>query len=505
MNLNRTLSGRRHWLLLTALVVLAGGTTWLAAESKRDEKPSVNIKTDATPLARTQDATLSFNPIVKRVIPSVVKVVTRERAKEMGVDGGLPLDDPAFRQFFGPFFGGPGGQRRILRQPPEMGLGSGIIVSADGYILTNNHVVDDADSVKVTLADGRILTAKVIGKDKKTDVAVIKVEGRDLPAITFADSDDVLVGDRVLAVGNPFGIGQTVTSGIVSATGRSGATGLDYEDFIQTDAAINPGNSGGALVDMQGRLVGLNTAILSRSGGFQGIGFAIPCNLARHVINSLVTTGKVVRGFLGVTIQDLTADLGEQFHLKTAAGAIVSDVIAGSPAAKAGLKSGDVVLEYDGKPVKDSRQLKFAVAATAPGQEAKLNLLRDGKNESVTVKVGELPGEKQLTKAGDSKDNGVLDGVEVADLDAAARNEFEVPGRVHGALVSNVDPSSAAAAAGLAPGDVIQEVNHEAVRSADDAVRLTEHSETPKTLLKLWSHGGTHFLVVDETDSKPSS
>jgi serine protease Do len=309
----------------------------------------------------------------------------------------------------------------------------------------------------------------------------------------------------VLAVGNPFGIGQTVTSGIVSATGRSGATGLDYEDFIQTDAAINPGNSGGALVDMQGRLVGLNTAILSRSGGFQGIGFAIPCNLARHVINSLVTTGKVVRGFLGVTIQDLTADLGEQFHLKTAAGAIVSDVTADSPAAKAGLKSGDVVLEYDGKPVKDSRQLKFAVAATAPGQEAKLNLLRDGKNESVTVKVGELPGEKQLTKAGDSKDNGVLDGVEVADLDAAARNEFEVPARVHGALVSNVDPSSSSAAAGLAPGDVIQEINHQAVRSADDAVRLTEHSDTPKTLLKLWSHGGTHFLVVDETDSKPSS
>jgi serine protease Do len=503
--MNRTLSGRRPWLLWTVLVVLAGGTTWLAAESKRDEKPSVNIKTDATPLARAQDATLSFNPIVKRVIPSVVKVVTRERAKEMGVDGGLPFDDPAFRQFFGPFFGGPGGQRRILRQPPEMGLGSGIIVSADGYILTNNHVVDDADSMKVTLADGRILTAKVVGKDKKTDIAVIKVEARDLPAITFADSDDVLVGDRVLAVGNPFGIGQTVTSGIVSATGRSGATGLDYEDFIQTDAAINPGNSGGALVDMQGRLVGLNTAILSRSGGFQGIGFAIPCNLARHVINSLVTTGKVVRGFLGVTIQDLTADLGEQFHLKTAAGAIVSDVTADSPAAKAGLKSGDVVLEYDGKPVKDSRQLKFAVAATAPGQEAKLNLLRDGKNESVTVKVGELPGEKQLTKAGDSKDNGVLDGVEVADLDAAARNEFEVPARVHGALVSNVDPSSSSAAAGLAPGDVIQEINHQAVRSADDAVRLTEHSDTPKTLLKLWSHGGTHFLVVDETDSKPSS
>jgi serine protease Do len=496
-----------RWLTLTTLALLIGGATWVIAETKSDTraKASVDVKVDASPLPRAQDPTVSFNPIVKRVIPSVVKVVTRERAKELGADSGLPFDDPAFRQFFGPLFGGPGGQRRVLRQPQEVGLGSGVIVSADGYILTNSHVVDDADSVKVTLPDGRILTAKVIGKDKKTDVAVIKVDAHDLPAITFANSDDVLVGDRVLAVGNPFGIGQTVTSGIVSATGRSGATGLDYEDFIQTDAAINPGNSGGALVDMQGRLVGLNTAILSRSGGFQGIGFAIPCNLARHVIDSLVTTGKVVRGFLGVSIQDLTADLGEQFHLKAADGAIVSDVTADSPAAKAGLKSGDVLLEFDGKPVKDSRQLKFSVAATAPGHEAKVKLLRDGKNEEITVKVGEVPGEKQLTKAGDSKDTGVLEGVEVADLDAAARNEFEVPARVHGALVSNVDPSSAAAAAGLAPGDVVQEINHQPVRSADDAVRLTEHSETLKTLLKLWSHGGTHFLVVDETDSKPSS
>jgi serine protease Do len=505
MNMNRFLPGRRSGLLLAALAVLVGGTTWLAAESKRDEKPPVKMKIDTAPLPRAQDPALSFNPIVKQVIPSVVKVVTKERAKEMMADTGLPFDDPAFRQFFGPFFGGNGGQRRILRQPQQVGVGSGVIISADGYILTNTHVVDDADNVKVTLADGRTLTAKVIAKDKKTDIAVIKVEAHDLPAITFADSEDVLVGDRVLAVGNPFGIGQTVTSGIVSATGRSGATGLDYEDFIQTDAAINPGNSGGALVDMQGRLVGLNTAILSRSGGFQGIGFAIPSNLARHVIDSLVTSGKVVRGFLGVTIQDVTADLGEQFHQKEATGAVVSDVNADSPADKAGLKSGDVILEFGGKPVKDSRQLKFAVAATAPGQEVKIKLLRDGKNEEVTVKVGELPGEKQLTKAGDGKDTGVLEGVEVADLDAAARNEFEVPARVHGALVSNVDPSSAAAAAGLAPGDVIQEINHQAVRSADDAVRLTEHTDTSKTLLKLWSHGGTHFLVVDETDNKPSS
>jgi serine protease Do len=487
------------------MAMLAGGTTWVVAESKGDEKLPVNVKVDAAPLPRTEDLALSFNPIVKRVTPSVVKVVTRERAKEMEVNGFSPFDDPAFRQFFGPFFGGPGGGRRVIRQPPQMGLGSGVIVSADGYILTNNHVVDDADKVKVTLGDGRELTAKVIGTDKKSDIAVIKVDAHGLPAITFADSDNVLVGDRVVAVGNPFGIGETVTSGIVSATGRSGDLGLDYEDFIQTDAAINPGNSGGALVDMQGRLIGLNTAILTHSGGFQGIGFAIPSNLARHIMDSLVTTGKVVRGFLGVTIQDVTPDLAEQFHLKASKGVIISDVTPDSPAAKAGLKSNDVVLDYNGKPVPDSRRLKFAVAATEPGHEVKLRLLRDGQEETVAVKVGELPGDKQLTGASGSKDNGVLDGVEVSDLDAASRNEFEVPAHLHGALVTSVDPSSAAAEAGLAPGDVIEEINHQPVHSADDAVRLTEHAESRKTLLKLWSHGATHFLVVDETDSKPTS
>jgi serine protease Do len=507
MNTNRFSFGQHRRLMLALLALLTGGTTWMVAEAKHDEaaKASVNIKVDAAPLPRTGDFALSLNPIVKRVVPSVVKVVTRERAKEMSVEGFSPFDDPNFRQFFGPFFGGPNGQRRVVRQPPQVGLGSGVIVSSDGYILTNNHVVDDADRVRVTLPDGREMTAKVIGTDKKSDIAVIKVDASDLPAVTFANSDDVLVGDRVLAIGNPFGIGQTVTSGIVSATGRSGEMGIDYEDFIQTDAAINPGNSGGALVDMQGRLIGLNTAILSRSGGFQGIGFAIPANLARHVVDSLVSTGHVVRGFLGVRIQNLNSDLAEEFKLKSTSGAVVTDVTPDGPAAKAGLKTDDVILEYNGKPVKDGRSLQFAVAATDPGREAKLGIFRDGKNEAITVKVGEIPGEKQKVGAAAGGDNDVLDGVEVADLDPGARNEFEIPPRVQGALVTNVDPSSAAAEAGLAPGDVILEINHHPVRNADDAVRLTSHSETRKTLLKLWSRGGTHLLVVDETESKPSS
>ncbi len=501
------LPGRRRWLTLAILAMLIGGATWVVAESKIETesgKRSVQITVDNTPLTRSADETLSFSPIVKKVIPSVVKVVTRERAKEIEVNGGVPFDDPMFRQFFGPLFGGQGGQHRVVRQPPEVGLGSGVIVSADGYILTNNHVVDHADSVKVTLSDGREFNAKVIGTDKKTDIAVIKVDATGLPAITFANSGDVEVGDRVLAVGNPFGIGETVTSGIVSAKGRSGALGLAYEDFIQTDAAINPGNSGGALVDMRGRLIGLNTAILSRSGGFQGIGFAIPSNMARHIMDSLVKNGRVVRGFLGVTIQDLSPDLASEFGLKATKGAIVTDVTPDSPASRAGLKRDDVIEEFNGKPIKDSRDLSFAVAATDPGTEASLKLLRDGKEQTVTVKVGEQSGEQKLSNANATGNNSVLNGVEVTDLDAASRNEFDIPARIHGALITQVDPSSASAAAGLAPGDVILEIDHQRVRSADDAVRLTEHAPSRKTLVLVWSHGGTHFVVVDETNDNGS-
>ena len=512
MNTTQFYPARRRWLVPVVAAMLIGGATWLVAESKSAEEhanKSVEVKVDLTPLARTGDSTFSYSPIVKRVMPSVVKVVTRERAKEIEVDGGSPFDDPSLRDFFGPFFGGPRGGRRIIRQPPQVGLGSGVIVSPDGYILTNNHVVDGADKVQVTLADKRELTAKVVGTDKKSDIAVIKVDASDLPALTFASSADVQVGDRVLAVGNPFGLGETVTTGIVSGLGRvmpgDNPGGYNYQDYIQTDAAINPGNSGGALVDMQGRLIGLNTAIYSRDGGFQGIGFAIPSDLARSIMDSLVRTGKVVRGYLGVTIQDLSPDLADQFHLKATKGAIITDVTGDSPAAKAGLKSDDIIEELDGRPVADSRALGFAVAALAPGREVPLKVLRDGKEETITVKIGEQPGDRQLARAdGGEHDNSVLNGVEVTDLDAGSRNEFDVPPRVHGALVTDVDSSSVSAEAGLAPGDVIMEIDHQPVRSADDAVRLTEHAPSRKTLLKLWSRGGIHFLVVDETNDKGS-
>ena len=272
------------------------------------------------------------------------------------------------------------------------GLGSGVIVTKDGYILTNNHVVDNADEVKVTLQDGREFTAKVIGRDPKSDVAVIKIDANGLPVVPMADSDKVEVGDIVLAIGNPFGVGQTVTTGIVSATGRGNLGIEDYEDFIQTDAAINPGNSGGALVDTEGRLIGINTAIFSRTGGNMGIGFAIPSDLARSVMDSLIQYGHVTRGYLGVMIQDLTPALAKEFKLKDSTGALVGDVVPKGPADKAGFKDGDVVLEYNGKKVPDSRRLRLAVGDTKPGTTVPVKILREGASKTLEVTVQQPPG-----------------------------------------------------------------------------------------------------------------
>src|SRR5438477_1172751 len=303
------------------------------------------------------------------------------------------FDDPFFRRFFGSPFDDNGG-RRQPRTFKERSLGSGVIVTKDGYILTNNHVEDGADEIKVARdKDKKQFTAKVIGRDPRTDIAVLKIDAKDLPFITFADSDKIEVGDVVLALGNPFGIGQTVTMGIVSATGRGGMGIEDYEDFIQTDAAINPGNSGGALVDAEGRLVGLNTAILSRSGGSQGVGFAIPANLARSVMDQLIKSGKVERGFLGVGIQDLTPELARQFNVKDTQGALVSSVTPDSPADKAGLKSGDVIVEFNGRAVPDSRHLKLQVAETAPGSSTPVRVMRDGVNKMLSLTVKAMPGE----------------------------------------------------------------------------------------------------------------
>jgi serine protease Do len=459
--------------------------------------PKLNLQEKA--VSPQVKAATSLSPIVKRVSPSVVNIYTTKKVKDM--PRMMPFfDDPFFRQFFGDPWGGQGS---VPQERREQALGSGVIVSEDGYLLTNNHVVDGADDIKVALADEKtVLEAKIVGTDPHTDIAVIKVEGKKLPAIAITDSDNVEVGDFVMAIGNPFGVGQTVTSGIVSGKGRAGMGIVDYEDFIQTDASINPGNSGGALADAEGRLVGINTAILSRSGGNQGVGFAVPSNLARYVMERLITDGKVTRGYLGVMIQPVTEALAKEFKLKDQAGALVGEVTSKSPAEEAGLKNGDVIVEFNGKKVSDSRHLRLMAAQTAPGTKATVKAIRDGEEHTFTVKLGELPAEG-LAKAsrgawrGSSGKGEALKGVEVADLDPHTRRQFDIPSDLRGAVIVSVDADAAAASAGLQPGDVIVEMNRRRVTSADDALEASRQNKGQGVLLRVWRAGGTRYVVID--------
>lgn len=488
-----------------ASVIMAGAlivtTVGLVVGSERPkETPAkaavLNVKLDDQPVTRAGGLATSFAPVVKQVAPSVVQVYSTSRPRPLARGETPGFGEPPFRWFFGP-----PGAMPDLPSPRQQGMGSGVIVTEDGYILTNNHVVDRADEVKVALQDGREFSARIVGKDPKSDIAVLKVQATGLPYITMADSDLIEVGDLVLAIGNPFGIGQTVTMGMISARGRGGL-GLDYEDFIQTDAAINPGNSGGALVDAEGRLIGINTAIISRSGGNQGIGFAIPTNLARYVMESIVNEGRVTRGYLGIIIQDVTPALARKFDLENRQGALVGDVAPKSPAAKAGITDGDIVTEFNGRTVKDSRHLKLLVAQAKPGRAVNMTVIRDGRPKELRVVPDELPGSENIARAGtpDVAEQ-TLNGVVLADLDARARRQFEIPSEVKGALVSRVDPSSAAAEAGLRAGDVILEINRQPVRNAEEAAKLTANSEDRTTLLRVWREGNRHFIVVDESQT----
>ncbi len=424
----------------------------------------------------------SFAPVVEHAAPSVVSIQT---SKTVRIPRGL-----------GDFFGMPGPGGGMERQ---RGLGSGVIVSPDGYILTNRHVVEAADEISIRLADRREFKAKKIGMDPGTDLAVLKIEASGLPVLEFADSDQARVGDIVLAVGNPFGLAQTVTMGIVSGLGRGGMGIVDYENFIQTDASINPGNSGGALVDTAGRLLGINTAIYSRSGGNQGIGFAVPSNLAREVLQSIRKNGRVIRGYLGTVIQPVTPELAEAFKLKDTSGALVADVAPGSPAEKAGLENGDVITQFNGKKVEGPRELRLMVGVLPPGSKVSLKILRDGNEKDLQAELSELP-QKESTISGNDEApaaGSILDGMRLADLDNETREELSAPANLQGALVREVTQDSAAYRAGLRQGAVITEIDRKPVKNATDAGRIAQGVKkgTP-VLVRAWLQGQNRYFTL---------
>jgi serine protease Do len=454
-----------------------------AAEGKPEPLPAIPPEVNQISEA--------FRAVAKRVKPAVVAVGVSQTVREPAAPSG---PDDFFRRFFGEpdENGREGPMRRFQRQ----GLGSGVIIDADGYILTNNHVVAEADEIMVHLADGREFKAKVIGTDPPTDVAVIQIKAERLPVAQLGNSDKVEVGDLVLAIGSPFGLEQTVTFGIISATGRGGVGITDYENFLQTDAAINPGNSGGPLVDMRGQVIGINTAIASRSGGYMGVGFSVPVNLASEVMRRIRETGKVVRGWLGVGIQRLTPELAESLKLKTEEGVLVSQVFEGGPAAKAGLKAGDVALEYDGKPVKTSYDLQSAVAWTKPGTQGTLVVLRDGKRMTLKVEVEERPSRPEMARAEKGGPTEFKDlGIQVSNLTPAEAKRYGYT-KDQGVLIADVDPGSLAAAAGLRRGMLILEVSRQKVGSVAEFRAAMKKADLAKGIPFLVRAGDRETFIV---------
>ena len=450
--------------------------------------------------AQTQQSVITtFAPIVEKVAPSVVTVFTTQTVSR-GLTA-FQFGDDTLRQLFG------GQTPQKQGKETLQGLGSGVIVSPDGYILTANHVVSGADEIMVGLGtDLRKYKAKKVGTDPGTDVALLKIDEKTLPAITFADSDKARAGDIVLAIGNPFGLRETVTMGIISAVGRGGIGIVDYENFIQTDAAINMGNSGGALVDTEGRLLGINSAIFSRSGGNQGIGFAIPANLARDVMQSLREKGRVVRGYIGASVQTLTPELAEAMKLKgQPTGALVGEITPQSPSEKAGMKTGDVITAVNGKKISDSRELRLMIGSMAPGTKVQMEVNREGQSKIVNVELAEMPAgqtdEGAETAPEDSaqpEKTTVFGGVAVADITDDIRTALSLSKDVKGAVIAEIDADSTAAKAGLREGDVIQEVNKQPVKSAKDLVAISKKLKpNEKILIRVWSQGRSGFVALE--------
>jgi len=442
----------------------------------------------------------AFRSVAKQVGPAVVYIQVEKEVEQQNVAGspfgGHPFGDEFLRRFFGqPPQQNP--QQEPQKKAPkrrESGQGSGFIISSDGYIMTNNHVVGDADKVTVQLLDGREYTAKIIGTDPPTDVALIKIDADEkLPFLALGNSDKLEVGDWVLAFGNPFGLSHTLTAGIVSAKGRSGIGLTDYENFIQTDAAINPGNSGGPLVNIDGEVVGMNTAIFSRSGGYMGIGFAIPINMAQNIHQQLVKHGGVTRGRLGVLIQDLTKDLAESFDIDQRNGILVAQVVEDSPAEKAGLKQGDVILQLNGNKVDKVAKFRNQIAMTRPGTEVDFLVLRDGKKKNIKAAIGKMESDAEGRPV--SSDELPELGMKLQKMTNDLAEQFGYKG-VNGVLVVEVEAGSIAAQAGIQRGSLIEEVNREEVQTPDQVKKLIKESKKKSVLLLVRQGDASRYLAL---------
>ena len=455
-----------------------------------------------------------FSEIVKKTTPAVVNIAVTGGGESSRRRGGMPPspfggppgsppgDEPGEGPTPPPIPHGPPGPHG----KPDQSAGSGVILDSTGFIVTNNHVVDGATQITVTLSDRREFSAKIVGTDPKTDLAVIKIDAKDLPALKWAEYEKLQVGDLVLAVGSPFGLSSTVTLGIISALGRGNVGIADY-DFIQTDAAINPGNSGGALVNMNGDLIGINTAIFSRTGGSEGIGFAIPSSIALDIVDSLQKTGKVVRGWMGVAIQEITPALAKSFKLpEQRKGVLISDVNENGPSHSAGIKRGDVVIAFNGKEVQSVSQLRNLVARTVVGKDAQVKVVREGKEQLISVKVAERPSDEVLAKKEPSppKESGetikppdnVLASLRVQALDNALMTQLNIPAKTAGVVITAVDPGGQAEAAGLQRGDVIQEVNHEVVKSLGDYQKAADKIKKDELAVLLVNRQGNSLFVA---------
>ena len=485
-------------IVATLLIGAAAGFTvnakaQLLSSRKGDVAPVLVASSAPVPNGSISFAS-GFAPVISKVVPAVVNIASTKVIKNPQANSPFFLD-PFFRQFFGNQYGP---EYQIPKEQREKSLGSGVIVSPDGYVLTNNHVVESASEIEVSLSDKREFKAKVVGTDPRTDIAVLKLDATNLPTVVLGDSSKAQVGNFVLAIGDPFGLSQTVTAGIISAKGRGNLGIEDYEDFIQTDASINPGNSGGALINTNGELIGINTAILTGDGsrGNEGVGFAIPINMAQSVMSQILKNGRVIRGYLGAWIQPVTPEMAKAFGLSKTQGALLGDVSADGPAGKSGLQRGDVVLEMNGQPIMETKDFRLKIAMMPPGTTVHLKVIRNGEIGNYDVTLGELPSNDEKTGEEVGGPSTALEGLHVETLTPDIANSIGIPAGTKGVVVDAVDPGSAAAEAGLQRGDVIQEVNRQPITNVSDFSRLTQSSGNESILLLVNRGGNTMFVVI---------